>query len=86
MDCLTCIQHLLTWISLDSHLTHNLIEQLFDLALYREGPALSSISVAGLTTITELFYRQVALPQIRAIANGLKNIIQQPMIKKCNEM
>lgn len=62
------------------------MEQLFDLALYREGPLLGPISVAGLTTITELFYRQVALPQIRAIANGLKNIIQQPMIKKCNEM
>lgn len=84
MECLTCIQHLLSWISLDVHLTHNLIAQLFDLAAWRECAA--DVSVGSLMAITELFYRQVALPEVSAIAIGLKNLVRMPCLKKSFEM
>lgn len=42
--------------------------------------------MASLTTITELFYRQQALPFPNVIGNGIKNILTQPRLDAANEM
>lgn len=44
------------------------------------------VSIAALSTITELFYRQRALPFPHIIGNGLKNIVKQPHLEATSEM
>lgn len=46
----------------------------------------SDTSVAALTTISELFYRQTALPYPVAIGGGMKNILKQSQLEHANEM
>lgn len=42
--------------------------------------------MAALATLTELFYRQMALPLVASIANGIKTILKQNDLKKSNEL
>lgn len=42
--------------------------------------------MAALATLTELFYRQMALPLVASIANGIKIILKQNDLKKSNEL
>lgn len=81
---MTCVQHLLSWMTLNEPLADSLIGHMVEMSMWREG--CSNVSVAGLTALTELFYRQVALPQAHIIARGLKEIITTPKLKKSNEM
>lgn len=46
----------------------------------------SDVSVASLSAITELFYRQRTLPFPHIIANGIKNILKNPQLNATNEL
>lgn len=74
------------WISPDHHLSHQLLRSLFSLAAYRS--ASSDVCAAALTTITELFYRQVAVPQVPTIAAYLRRLLvrQLPQLRTAHEL
>lgn len=46
----------------------------------------SDISVTALTTISELFYRQSAIPYPVIIGTGMKNILKQNQLEHAKEM
>lgn len=83
IELLNCIQHLLSWTSLDELVHEQFLMHLFDLGSFKVNH--SDISVAALNTIAELFYRQRALPFPHAIGNGIKNILQQPRLVYADE-
>lgn len=83
IELLNCIQHLLSWAPLDELVHEQFLMNLFDLSSYRESR--SDISVAALNSISELFYRQRALPFPHVIGNGMKNILKQPRLDSADE-
>lgn len=83
IELLNCIQHLLSWTSLDELVHEQFLMNLLDLGTFKENH--SDVSVAALNTITELFYRQRALPFPHIIGNGIKNILKQPRLESSDE-
>lgn len=79
------MQNLFAWISPAHHLTESLINALFALAFYRS--VASDVCSAALTTITELFYRQVAVPQMGLITGNLHRLLvrQQQQLRSAHE-
>lgn len=83
IELLNCVQHLLSWAPLDELVHEQFLMNLYDLGSYKENH--SDISVAALNTITELFYRQRALPCPHVVGNGIKNILKQPGLDTADE-
>lgn len=83
IELLQTVQHLLSWIQLDELVHEQFIVHLFELSRYKENG--SDTSVAAINTITELFYRQRALPFPHVIGNGIKNILKQSNLDTADE-
>ncbi|XP_055551772.1 exportin-6-A isoform X2 [Wyeomyia smithii] len=85
LDLLLCVQQIFSWAPLDNITSPNFFRSLFMLARWNE--SYSDVSVSAITTISELFYRQKALPLPTVIATGVIDLLQQPtLFKLSNEL
>lgn len=75
VELMDCVQHLLSWVPLEDCLSEFLLNSLFLLAKWSSNNELD-VATAALTAISELFYRQVAIPHPHLIANGIMQLLQ----------
>ncbi|XP_053698424.1 exportin-6-A [Sabethes cyaneus] len=84
LDLLLCVQQIFSWAPLDNITSPDFFQSLFVLARWND--SYSDVSVSALTTISELFYRQKALPLPTVIATGIIDLLQQSALKLSNEL
>lgn len=75
------------WTALENSgniITEEFINNLFELAKWNENHM--DVTVQAIATISELFYRQKALPMPMIISNGVMDLIGQISLKKSNEL
>ncbi|XP_055913016.1 exportin-6 [Eupeodes corollae] len=84
LELLQCVQHIFSWIPVDSLLTEYFILALFDLAKWRKEQP--EISVAALTTVNELFYLQKAIPFPNTIMTAINGLLDKNNYTKSSEM
>lgn len=75
IELLECVQHLFVWSPLDGNLSEFMLNSLFLMAKWQTGRNLD-IAAAALTALSELFYRQVAMPHPHLVANGIMQLLQ----------
>lgn len=80
-EFLECVQHLFSWIPLSPNLSEFLLNSLFLLAKWRPGGN-DEVATNALCAISELFYRQVAIPHLPLIANGILQLVQEEAVVK----
>lgn len=84
LELLQCVQHIFSWIPVDSLLTEYILLALFDLAKWRKEQP--DISVAALTTVNELFYLQKAIPFPTTIMTAINGLLDKTNYTKSSEM
>lgn len=77
-ELMDCMQQLFAWVPLNECLSEFLLNSLFLLARWTmpEGPP-SDVAAAAVTALSELFYRQTAIPHPHLIAHGIMQLLQE---------
>lgn len=73
-ELMDTVQQLFAWVPLGECLSEFLLNSLFLLAKW---PSDQEVATGALTALSELFYRQVAIPHPHLIANGMMQLLQE---------
>ncbi|XP_037936402.1 exportin-6 [Teleopsis dalmanni] len=74
LELLTCVQHLVSWISTDL-ISEYLLMSILDLSQWRVHH--QSVSLAGLAVLNELLYLQKSLPHTKTLMTGINGLLEQ---------
>ena len=78
VELMECLQQLFAWVPLAECLSEFLLNTLFLLAKWSASPAASpEVATGAITALSELFYRQTAIPHPHLIANGIMQVLQE---------
>jgi hypothetical protein len=68
---------------LDEVLSEEFLKNIFSLSEWNDNNC--DVRITALATISDLFYRQAAIPLQTEIATGIIRLIQQPQLGNANE-